>query len=374
MAEPRRRQPFCFHTSLFRTCSGPAGLPALPRTVLAATTMALLLLPSSSASGRPAGTPKVVLFLSPSSPLPVAPLAKAVRAQLRDLPVTVESRRALDPVRRAGRARQEPAVLLTAWLDPDGALRLWDRRAETPLRRSLPQGSNSVRISGAALILRSAVMALLDRISWGPRHRRPGTGGRAHSHPRTNRKPKRHGAGSGHRPGRPWVGLGLAYALDVFSGDHPVRHELALGLSFRPLAFLGLRLGLTAALPQTASDQDVRLETWSLLPVLGISAFWPVGRFHLGGRVSVLADVTFKKVAAQSQATSTDESTDLQWWAQVTTLLSLRVDRHLALDLEIGARAALAAKRYGTAISERKTLLAPWPVQPVFALGLSVWL
>ncbi len=333
----------------------------------------ILLLSALVAKAGPRTRPKVILLLPVSGSLPTAAVSRAVHAQLRDLSVALEIHATSSPARQASQARKQASVLLVAWLDPLGTLHLRDRKANQPVRRSLPAGSHAVRVAAVALILRSAVAALLDR-SLAPRPRPPRTKpGRAPRGPPGRKQTDRRTPLGRRRPRRPWIGLGLAYGLVVFSRDHPTRHEPALALSFRPLRFLSLRLGLAAALPETASDPEVRLETWSLVTSLGLSAFWTFRRIELGGRISILADATFKKVTPQGQAISTDESTDLQWWAQATGFLAFRIWSRLGLNVEAGFRAALSVKRYGAAVTENTTLLAPWPVQPAFSGGLTFW-
>jgi hypothetical protein len=117
---------------------------------------------ATTAAPRAAGT-VIVRVSEAASPLPLGRLAEALRSQLAELRVDVELRS--DAL--ASHSTQSGAVVAVVWLERSAealVVRFYEPAGSSLLERSIPvSGTDAASIEEVALVVRSAVSALLER-------------------------------------------------------------------------------------------------------------------------------------------------------------------------------------------------------------------
>lgn len=141
-----------------------------------------------------------------------------------------------------------------------------------------------------------------------------------------------------------------------------------------PLPWLGLRLGYRGAMPLRGRTAEATLRLQSHAVELGALGTWRRGRIGLGGGLSVLGDVTLRRVYVVDPTWKVGaDRGDLLWWVVPRVRLDVRVVGRWGLFLELAGQIALNPKRYLLQDGEdSQILLAPWPVQPAALVGVSV--
>jgi len=306
-------------------------------------------------------TPQEVILRVPDDGQDVQSIVMAMRGNLADLPVTltVEVAEVPDTVWQKAEICETSgetveAALVAIWLTPRYTLLMCTADATSrPAERELEALEGVGRAEAAAVIVRAAVIAALDKQGPGPRPEPP-------AGPST----------SSHR----WVGFHASYALDSQTASRPLVHGLRLGVDLQLTQVLSLFArytfdGAQLAQGELATIRVVRRPLW-----IGATAAWPVGKVRLGPALALVIDgVTAETVAVSAGVEPLEISPEPVIRIVPAAQLRIPVAPWLSVDLAALAAIPVVGRRYVVQGAEGpEVVLDCWRVQPGLQVGLTV--
>ncbi len=300
-------------------------------------------------------------------PLPLERLVEALRSQLAELHVDVELRS-----EAAVSATEASAVIAVVWLErSDDALlvRFYEPAGSSLRERSIPvSGTDAASIEEVALVVRSAVSALLERSTSEVTSPQPAPAPHAAAPMSAPR------ADDTEAPSSPssFEGSG-AYVLTRYARGTAWQHGAAFGLEWRDVR-LPLAVGLTYTwlppLQVRTVDLSMTLRRHPFEAFLG--APWPMEdtRFRVEPGVALLADPITRASSAQSpELEATPQTTLWSWAASARLRMAYRPAPGVWLFSAACADVLLGRYEHVTEGPNGAVLLSPLPVRPRFQLG-----
>jgi hypothetical protein len=321
---------------------------------------------------QPVGT-VIVRISEAASPLPLERLVEALRSQLAELRVDVELRS--DAL--ASHSTQSGAVVAVVWLERSGealVVRFYEPAGSNLRERTIPvSGTDAASIEEVALVVRSAVSALLERsASAAPSLVAPTapTPQLAAETPRASDAARTSSASPSNSQSFEVSG---AYVLTRYARATDWQHGAAFGIEWRepqlPLA-AGFAYTWLPPLETSTADLLVTLRRHPFEAFLGVPWQAEGGPFRVEPGVALIADPITRTSSALSGELETTPTTTLWSWAA-------------SARLRVGARPLPGVWLFGAACADvllsryehvtegpgGAVLLSPLPVRPRFQLG-----
>ncbi len=338
---------------------------------------------------------QVVVMIVPMDQEEISiPVVRAVESQLSDLNVTLvisTQERLPDSLESqidiAKTVAGENRAIAVFWCDLRAKdqlfLYLSEYEGKNILVRRLEKTEETGRAEGLAIILRSSVEAMLQ-------------GGQIGVNPPVKRKPVQAPASKPepvYSPGiEPIVSLEneaspqslfalqVAYALHVYSSDHPAVHGVNIGVNLHVHPNLSLIAGYTfiGNIEENSTNTPILVRIRKYPAYLGLRLSFQVGIIELGGSVSLIVDYTTQEILNISSdamfASSDTDDVFIGVFPALEILIPI-VDR-LKFFVFVSAEVPFNAKQYSIEVSEgpdnREGLLNPWPIQPWIFAGIWV--
>jgi hypothetical protein len=332
-----------------------------------------LMFASVSSWGQQPQRPAVVLVVTNENPDRTFEVARAVAAQLGDLPVTLHLHR----VDRYGAtlAEQESMAELIAdeykalavmWCEIERVDRVYfylaaeaaDRRVLVRRVDGLHEGNLDDVI---AIITRTAVNALLDGGEIGIQH-----AARAEDEAQVTASGKDEADLSR-------LGLDAAYQLQVYSREHPTNHGASVAARLRIWRILHGYVSYAFVTPIEDERLGIRTKLRRYPLCLGPLVSGGHGRLRPGGMIGVVLDFT-RAQHRSVDPSMTAEPAEFRTGASLRAVgvLDVQLVSVLGLFLAVGVDVPLNRARYNVDDGESlRPVIEPWPVQPIALLGLT---
>jgi hypothetical protein len=328
----------------------------------------LLTLSAGEALARPAPSPdpprRIVLLAQRDDASLIDQALRTLRAQLSDLPVTVEPAWQVGPGTRplpdlAREIARSPGVLVVVWFVPgrEASAHLHLAPLHRIVSRPLAEGEPGGQLEALAVIVRTQVTALLAL----PPRARPV----APVPPPRPRAP---------RPRRLGLAVEAAYAVAGHGSGVGAVHGASLGVRLRVHPAWSVHLSYRYAYEINREIDAVAARFQAFPLTLGAQGAWRRGRLQLAGSLSLGLEPVLTRTTSESPALRAGpDLTALRVSVLVGAHLAVRVAPRLWLQAGLALDVGLRDQRFlaGTA-SDPTVLLAPWPVRPVGTVGLAV--
>ncbi len=311
----------------------------------------------------------VVAMPEASTGLPAQELVAALRAQLSELDVAVEL--SSQPFEASGEVSQgdvaRDSALAFVWLDREGenlSVHFFEAAGATLRQRRLPlRGTDAVSLEEVAIVVRSAVSALLEREE--EREEENEAPLPAPPQPtRTMEEPPASVSRPADAAPRLWVALGwsgqsyapvlpFSHGASVFGGVRPTsgRWGIGLGYSFLP-AQVSARDGISVELSRHPLEAFFRIDSGS-----------ESAAFSFGGEAGLLVDwVTRRSESTGVAFVETPDETRASWAATARAHLAVRLFARLHLEVQGGGDFVLS--RVSTELEGGETLIEPRWLRP----------
>lgn len=172
----------------------------------------------------------------------------------------------------------------------------------------------------------------------------------------------------------------LAYLLQVHSRQFAVLSGLSLGLSVTLAGHWRLSGQYLMVQPIKQPGQTAILELNRHPMAAGLGYVWSKGRVELGLATALFVDIaTFTNSDIQAGYRSETDSRDVIFSLTPSVRLSYKLVERLSLLLSVGAEIPINRKEYTAIIRTEETMnilsvktIVPWPVQPLFQIGVAI--
>jgi hypothetical protein len=316
----------------------------------------------------------IVRVSEAASPLPLERLVEALRSQLAELRVDVELRS--DAL--TGQGTQSGAVVAVVWLERSGerlVVRFYEPAGSSLRERNIPvSGTDAASIEEVALVVRSAVSALLERSA------SMVTSRVAAPAPPPQRAvpaeaPRASAAAPSSAPSSNTQSLEVsgAYVVTRYARGTDWQQGAAFGIEWRERQLpLAAGFGYTWLPPLETRTEDllVTLRRHPFETFLGVP--WQTERspFRLEPSVALLADPITRTSSALSSELQTTPTTTLWSWAASARLrVGVRPTSGVWLFAAACADVLLSRYEHVTEGPHGAVFLSPLPVRPRFQLG-----
>ncbi len=362
-------------------------LVLLPRSLAADSPDAPLPLPSHTEPRTidAPSKPRILVISRIAEPEDADALQRSVAAQLADLPIEVfffredssaETPTTVDPASAVPLMRAHAASMgfLIESTESDVSLHILE---ETPsgieiTHRRVDAARGTPQHEALAVIIRSTVSALIERVPLPPQKEAPKSSVTQKTPPKT--PPPKRSEPKAQQPRRAHLFGEIGGALGWFASDPSPRGGMAVSLGVFPTPHFYIRMGYTAFSTIETKSYNLRL-TLKRHPIyLSLGYFHRFKLLFIAAGVSLILDYAVNSVSSTNPdlILAADDG-ELTPYLAPHVLFGVRIRDRVRLFLKIAAEIPLRDVRYGIHTLQRDILLIdPLPVQPVVTGGLAV--
>lgn len=318
----------------------------------------------------------VVAVPEASTGLLAEELVTALRGQLSEMGVEVVlSRRPLDVPSETSPAAAQQNALALVWLVREGevlGVHFFESDGATLRQRRLPlHGTDAASLEEVALVVRSAVSALLERHENEQEPAPHSEHGEATPESVEETPSPKSAHPSASREALFWLGLG--WVGQSYAPEVPVSHGVQVAVGARPTrGNFGLGFSYQLLPAQIAASDQVSVTLWR--HPLETLIFWQAAAgdspVFFGGEVGVMMDILRRStVVSVPELSPNPDTTRFSWALAGRALFGVRLGRQISLRGNAGAD--LLAERVSVVLDDGQVLLRPHRVRPRLSALLS---